>query len=197
MSGTSVIQWGVAMTRPYRKDPQKVARRAEKRAAMKKLRDSGLTYAAIGAVYGCSFQNVSRIINGTTSEDTPGGRRRAHIRIQQQKEAISRKYGCTYSQYLELLALKKPLNAFNSQKTHAKIRGIAWELTLWDWWQIWLKSGHWDDRGYGSGAYCMCRYGDVGAYAADNVYIATHDQNMKDYFAGKGKHRSRWRDFSC
>jgi hypothetical protein len=66
---------------------------------------------------------------------------------------------------------------FNQQKSNAKRRGIAWQLTFEQWSQIWLDSGKWELRGRNSGQYCMSRYGDLGPYAVDNVRIVTVNIN--------------------
>jgi hypothetical protein len=69
-----------------------------------------------------------------------------------------------------------PMNAFSMQRSHAGHRGIGWELSLWQWWQIWADSGKWNERGRGAG-YVMCRQGDVGPYAEWNVFIAPAREN--------------------
>jgi hypothetical protein len=80
------------------------------------------------------------------------------------------------------------LNAFTMQKCIARKRGIAWQLTFDEWWDIWQQSGHWNDRGRKLNQYCMSRYGDVGPYSTTNVFIQTHIQNSKD--ANIGHHRN-------
>ena len=72
---------------------------------------------------------------------------------------------------------RTPAYAFRSQRNAAKYRNIEWKLSLWQWWQIWLKSGLWEQRGRGNG-YCMCRKGDIGAYALGNVFIAASTENV-------------------
>lgn len=48
------------------------------------------------------------------------------------------------------------------------------------WWQWWMETGKWQDRGRGYG-YCMARILDEGPYAPDNVYLATGQENSSDY----------------
>jgi hypothetical protein len=66
---------------------------------------------------------------------------------------------------------------FYSQCGSSRKRKIEWQLTFEQWHQIWLSSGKFHLRGRGLGKYCMCRYGDVGPYSIDNVYIDTIDNN--------------------
>lgn len=73
---------------------------------------------------------------------------------------------------------KQPNHRYNCQKGKAKARGISWEISFEDWWNIWEASGHWNERG--QVGYQMCRYGDEGPYHKDNVYIATRTQNSLD-----------------
>jgi hypothetical protein len=59
---------------------------------------------------------------------------------------------------------------FQMHRVNAKYRGVEWQFRLREWWEIWLASGKWELRG--KGGYVMCRKGDLGPYAADNVFIA-------------------------
>ena len=47
------------------------------------------------------------------------------------------------------------------QKAHAKVRGIAWKLTLEEWLAWWQASGHYHERGRRKGQYVMARRGDA------------------------------------
>lgn len=71
-----------------------------------------------------------------------------------------------------------PLRAYSHQR-HAALakRGIAWNLSLAEWWAIWQASGHWAERGAGRG-YMMCRNGDEGPYEVGNVYIGPGAENL-------------------
>lgn len=66
----------------------------------------------------------------------------------------------------------------------AKFRKIEWLLTYEEWLQIWNDSGRWDQRGRGTGKYCMSRVGDTGPYSKDNVYINECVMNSGDKFRG-------------
>ena len=77
-----------------------------------------------------------------------------------------------------------PLEKYKIHKKNAKQRGILFNLTFEEWWDIWQKSGHWEERGSGRGSYCMSRYGDMGSYEISNVFIQTNAQNVIDAHIG-------------
>jgi len=68
-------------------------------------------------------------------------------------------------------------NKYHVHKAGAKRRDIPFTLTFEEWTNIWFTSGKWEQRGWGADKYCMCRYGDKGAYEVGNVYIATNRDN--------------------
>jgi hypothetical protein len=74
---------------------------------------------------------------------------------------------------------------YNVHKAGAKRRNIAFELSFEEWYDIWLSSGKWEERGKGANGYCMCRYGDKGPYDKGNVYIATNAENGKEANTGR------------
>lgn len=71
-------------------------------------------------------------------------------------------------------------DAYYKQKASAKKRGIAWEISIAEWWKVWKESGKWSERGRGSGKFCMCRKGDQGPYKTENVSIGEYSQNCAD-----------------
>lgn len=73
---------------------------------------------------------------------------------------------------------------YATHKGGAVSRGIPWEFTFDTWWELWERSGKWDQRGNKHGQYCMSRYGDVGPYSPSNVFIQTRDDNIKDAHIG-------------
>jgi hypothetical protein len=73
-----------------------------------------------------------------------------------------------------------PKKAYLDQKYHAEARQIPWLFTYEDWLELWLLSGKWFLRGRGQDKYCVCRYGDEGAYSSRNCYIGTGKENAKD-----------------
>lgn len=153
--------------------------------AMARLYRDGKTLAEIGAVYSITRERVRQIISrqeGLRGKDGGQAKTVAQKRIQRSAERDARyyaKHGCSLAQYLWLLKVKRALRPFVQQRTNAAIRGIGWDLNLWQWWTIWQQSGHWAERGRGQG-YCMCRHGDLGPYAAGNVFIAKSTENSSN-----------------
>ena len=74
---------------------------------------------------------------------------------------------------------------FNQHKHRAEQRGIPFLLSFQEWYDIWIASGYWNERGVYKGQYCMSRIGDTGPYSVDNVYINTNAENIKDAWLGK------------
>lgn len=171
---------------------RKVDARAEIMLAMYQ---AGKTLAEIGAVYDLTRERVRQVMNknfGTKA--AAGGQhiracRKASKRAADKERRYQQKYGCSTAEYGELSKIGErmreggalfsttPIGAFTCQKKNAERRGIPWQLSLWDWWQVWDKSGKWENRGRHKGEYVMCRFGDVGAYEVGNVYIATCSHN--------------------
>jgi hypothetical protein len=73
-----------------------------------------------------------------------------------------------------------PIAKYRFQKNSAHRRNIPWEFTFELWWEVWEKSGKWEQRGQRADQYCMCRYNDVGPYSPSNVYISTTSENAKE-----------------
>ena len=73
--------------------------------------------------------------------------------------------------------------AFQKQRANAKLRGIAFEMTFQEWYDVWERSGKLELRGCGADKYVMARYGDVGPYAVSNVEIVTNSKNVKDSYS--------------
>ena len=66
---------------------------------------------------------------------------------------------------------------YGEHKRSAQQRGIPFLLSFEQWWRIWQKSGHWDQRG---ATYVMSRPMDTGPYAVGNVAIVTSARNAAD-----------------
>lgn len=75
---------------------------------------------------------------------------------------------------------KTPKGKYIRQRANAKQRGINWELSWEEWWDIWQKSGKWEQRGTGSNDYCMARKFDDGPYSRENVVIKTMADNSRE-----------------
>lgn len=171
---------------------QKMSERPEGRARAQDMRqryENGETLEQIGQRYNLTRERVRQILSkkyGTTARD--GGQaeisRQRRRKFNEKRDARAiRMWGCSYREYVGILKHKgKPTYAYWAQRKNALYRGIGWELNLWQWWSIWQKSGHWNERGRGRDGFGMCRLNDVGPYAVDNVYIATNSEKMKDYW---------------
>lgn len=168
--------------------------RAEKVAIMAAMYSNGCTLEQIGKRFNVTRERVRQLLRKDTAlTANDGGRNVTSARAKSQRQAkrdaaCLARWGCTYSQHKELLRIGRqmraegcgpeqtPTRAWASQRQNAKRRGIGWELTLWDWWQIWHRSGKWEQRGRGQG-YVMARVGDDGPYAIGNIYITTAIDN--------------------
>lgn len=61
---------------------------------------------------------------------------------------------------------------------NAARRGIEFDLTFEEWWEIWEP--RWNERGRGTNQLGMCRTRDQGPYAAGNVRLDTPKGNAGD-----------------
>lgn len=74
---------------------------------------------------------------------------------------------------------------YDQQRWRAHTRKIQFNLSFTEWWDIWQKSGHWEDRGRRVDQYVMSRVGDSGAYEVGNVFIQTQKENASNGQLGK------------
>lgn len=175
-------------------DKARIQSRADIMAALYR---SGYTLQQIGEQFGISRERVRQVISkihGMSAED--GGQHvsavKNAVKRQTKRDAVCmKKWGCTHAQWRELIDVGKrmvsegktkdrgPTRAYASQKNNAKHRGVPFEITLLQWWDIWQASGHWSERGRGQG-YVMCRINDEGPYAVGNVFIDTAINNSSD-----------------
>lgn len=173
-----------------RPSEEEVMSRTERMTEMFKAGD---TQQKIAEEFGISRERVRQLLKkaGLTGKD--GGQ---HVSAQARREERKLKkdqmtmawLGCTEEQHRAVRELgsammaagapngRVPMNAYNSQRFNARKRGVAWNMTFWEWWTIWQESGKWEQRGRGQG-YVMCRKGDCGAYEVGNVFIDTAINN--------------------
>jgi hypothetical protein len=162
---------------------------------MAELYQCGQTLQQIGDEYGMTRERVRQILRKETTVTTDDGGRAVRTRRNKQaKQERITHLGIPYAEWKRLIelgrqmkaegagAMQVPTRAFGMQRVNAKRRGIEWRLTFVQWWDIWQRSGHWEERGRGHG-FAMCRYGDKGPYAVNNVYIGTNAENVKHYHA--------------
>lgn len=152
---------------------------------MAALYRSGKTLNEVGQQYGITRERVRQLLTKFYGIRAPNGGQHKlseerRIKFEAKRNAISlKRWGCNFDQYVLLRNMKKPTRAFNAQRQNAAKRNIGWELNLWEWWSIWQQCGKWSQRGRGQG-YMMCRKGDLGPYAIDNVFIATGCENSSN-----------------
>lgn len=180
-------QHGIEFAKKYQVSADVRFEQLSRAVEFAKLYREGKTLEEIGQLHGVTRERVRQIMTkhiGIRAND--GGKHKIAQKKERERNAKRdaksfKKWGCKWADYVRLRALHGPTLRFASQRQNAIRRGIAWELTLWQWWQIWEKSGRWHERGRGRG-YCMCRLNHTGPYAVDNVYIATGVENMQDHW---------------
>ena len=153
--------------------------------AMGVLYAQGYTLQEIGTRYGITRERVRQILRKHTDiAPKAGGRAKQSALKRQADSAASKahyiaKYGMTHDEWKACVAAGGS-QAFVYQKRTAKCRGISFELSLRQWWDLWQESGKWDQRGRGKGKFCMARIRDTGPYAIGNVQIIPIEQNAAE-----------------
>lgn len=159
----------------------------------------GWTLEEIGRQYGLTRERVRQMLKKTGMTRLDGGREKAQMALlpakiaaaKERRQRMNNKFW-KYGGVLKSVALEinggLPLQTkgyavckFITQKKSAQQRGTPFLLTLKEWWDIWQESGHWKDRGRGSG-YCMARWGDSGPYAIGNVRIILSSENSRESY---------------
>lgn len=69
-----------------------------------------------------------------------------------------------------------PEGKYKAHKEQAAQRGIPFELTFQEWWELWEP--HWQETLQGK--ICMCRNQDKGGYTLGNVRIDTWQNNIRE-----------------
>ena len=83
--------------------------------------------------------------------------------------------------------MKKTKQQYHNHKARAKRKGIPFELTFEQWYQIWLDSGHYFEKGTKQGQFVMSRFQDKGGYTINNVFIQTVGDNTREAFLYNNK----------
>jgi hypothetical protein len=150
----------------------------------------GKTLQEIGDIYGISRERVRQILSNCGLTRADGGRavkakRRKEEKARKREEEVQRRYGCSIEFYDSMRGdesyHESRVRRFAQQRNNAKKRGIDWNLTFYDWCNIW--GDKWESRGRTLGQFVMARNGDTGPYSADNVKIVTCSENILEYYS--------------
>lgn len=165
-------------------DRRKGLRDKPRADAMAAMYRQGCSLEQIGQKYGVTLERVRQIVKKLGLSRYDGGQsRRAQARrsrAQSSKDARSlAKWGCAFDVYAVIVE-QGGTYAWQQQRRNAMRRGIAWELSLHEWWRLWQESGKWPERGRGGDKYVMSRIKDSGPYAIGNVHIQTLSENSRD-----------------
>ena len=157
--------------------------------------------AEIGGRYSLSRERVRQILKKAGVSKNDGGvcvRKNLRLKtllqnkFKKKEERIKRNYKCSIQEY-ELITkgfsfkLSKQCvpYCYRQHKTNAEIRGIKFNLSFPEWWQVWRESGKWGVKGREKGQFVMTRRNDIGAYELGNVTIKTTGENIEEYYANK------------
>lgn len=104
--------------------------------------------------------------------ERPSNRRRQRIREARRRKQL-RAAQARYE--------RTPRGKYQQHKENARKRRIAFELTFEQWLDVWVSSGHFDERSNKTAdGYVMARKGDRGPYAVGNVEIVPHRVNIAE-----------------
>lgn len=146
--------------------------------------NAGATFTELAEKYGLSRQRVSEIYaTFGTRKAVDLVKPKEKVGVQAAKSGLSME---EWRHYSRLGAIR----AFNEQRRNAEARGVGWEITIHEWWGLWLESGKWAERGRGKGQYVMARTGDSGPYKIGNVRITTSDDNIQEAATRRGKSKN-------
>lgn len=145
----------------------------------------GATLQQIGDRYGISRERVRQVLSkrfGICGED--GGKQATRRRFEEAKSAAKDRdsllrYGCQYSEWKSVPSSLK--RAYRMQKRSAAYRGIAFNLTPYEFVRLWRESGKLSQRGRGRDKFCMSRINDSGGYEVGNVQFITNAENIRLY----------------
>src|SRR3990167_2749501 len=145
------------------------ARNEDMAAALK----SSMTMREIGKIHGISRQRVQQILAAEFGLSAKDGwtAKRSEARQQEKRRRCDAssvaKFGCTLTQRRTIPL--KARRAFVQQRQNARRDHALWDLTLWDWWHIWVQSGHWDNRGRAK--YVLARLDRSQPWSKTNVIV--------------------------
>jgi hypothetical protein len=172
---------------------------------------SGSTLEDIGGAYGISRERVRQILTSLGVGKMDGGSTMkclsrvsdkvdaARARNERRETYWRAKWGMSLADYQAHVAEygstsnpTSPLSKYKQQRQNARSRGIAWNFTFPEWWDVWQESGKWDQRALTKDGYVMARWGDgVVPYSVGTVHICTQSENAKEsYITSPGAERA-------
>lgn len=135
------------------------------------LYQEGRTLAEIGEAVGLSRQRVHQVFKarGINSEGM-GAKARAQARRNktdtESAKRIAKTWDMTMDEYQQHVAVHgssgtagSPMNRYVEQRSNCKRKKGKWEFTFKTWWDLWVQSGKWEERGLGG--YVLGRVGDA------------------------------------
>lgn len=155
-------------------------RNAERTENFKSMYLAGLTLEQIGERHGITRERVRQVLAkiGITRFDGGASKKAQHRKATKSRHRGSR-YGITAEQW-QFLSDLGVLDAWREQRRNAINRGIAWELTVSQFWSLWEQSGKWSQRGRKKGQYVLARLKDEGAYTLFNCWVCLGADNIRE-----------------
>lgn len=148
---------------------------------VKQFLESDLSAQQIAEKHGMSRVNVANILKkaNVTYKDTNRFKQAAEkreSRLLQVDDRTKKRDGVSREVWKEIGTDAR--NQFRYNRNYAQYANIPWELTLGQWWDIWQKSGHWNDRGTGHG-YVLSRNDKLKGFSIGNVEVISASENLK------------------
>lgn len=144
----------------------------------------GLTLETIGSEFQITRERVRQLLKAQGITRTDGGQHKQKLAKVEARRArldlISIKRFGIDNETRKARRADGTLLAFEHQRQSAGQRGIAWNLTFVQWYDLWLTSGKLDCRGRGVGKYVMSRIQDDGPYAIGNAHIQLATDNSRE-----------------
>jgi hypothetical protein len=141
----------------------------------------GITLEKIGEKFGVTRERVRQLLKKQGITRFDGGQckavqaRKATTTATRDARHLTR-HGMPFSEY-KALQKAGAVAVYRQQRENSRRRAIAWEITLAQWWSLWVASGKWEQRGRGKGRYVMSRIKDEGGYQVGNVHIQLATEN--------------------
>jgi len=172
-----------APAQPVKLKPSRISKPETRNQDMVTAWQSGLTLQQIGDQHNISRERVRQILKKLGVPVESGGNkllaeRKAAKHIAELNARTYAKHGVTREKWEQIGSRAR--HCFRSQRRDAGYRGIEWNLTLGDWWDVWQKSGKWQLRGRTKGMFVMSRINDAGGYTLGNIYITSTSNNCRE-----------------